>query len=54
LTNIELARLQRQGIDIYESGGLDTSSSKVGAITGGPALGSSMGTPMPPSPLGGK
>jgi len=54
LTNVEIARLERQGIDVYESGGIDASSSKVGALSGGPALGSSMGTPMPPSPLGGK
>ena len=50
LSNNELARLERQGIDIYESGFPSTSSSKVGALSGGPALGGSMGTPMPPSP----
>jgi hypothetical protein len=49
LTNVELARLERQGIDIYESG-VKPLPAMGGALSGGPALGSSMGTPMPPSP----
>ena len=53
LTNVEIARLERQGIDVYESG-VKPLPAMGGALSGGPALGSSMGTPMPPSPLGGK
>ena len=49
LTNVEIARLERQGIDVYESG-VKPLPAMGGALSGGPALGSSMGTPMPPSP----